>query len=379
MIAMSKRDPYEVLGVTKSTNAADIKKAYKKLAMKYHPDKNPGDQDAERKFKELSEAYEILSNEEKKAVYDKYGHDGLSGQGHGGGFRSTDDIFSHFSDIFGGGGGGGSIFENFFGGGGGGAQQRKGATLRCNLNINMMESYSGVEKTIELRRNEICEKCNGSGAKAGTQPKTCPTCNGQGEVIASQGFFSVRQTCPTCRGNGRKIDSPCTSCHGNGKEGKNVKIKVKIPAGVEDGTRLRIFGEGDVGEAGAQRGDLHCYINVAPHSFFSRNGDDVVCEIPISYTQAVLGSELEVPTFEGRIKLTVPGGTQSGQIFKIPGRGFKSTQGYGVGNQLVRISIEVPKKIGKEQEKLLRELANLEASEVTPKRKGFLDKVKELF
>ncbi|PCJ59037.1 MAG: molecular chaperone DnaJ [Planctomycetota bacterium] len=379
---MSKRDPYEVLGVQKNVTAPELKKSYKKLAMKFHPDRNQGDDNAEQKFKEVSEAYDILSDDNKKAVYDQYGHEGLSGQGYGGGFRSTDDIFSHFSDIFGGGassGGGGSIFDSFFGGDSGGSRQSKGATLRCNMNITLLESYEGCEKTIELKRNEICGKCNGSGAKEGTKPKTCSTCNGQGEVIASQGFFSVRQSCPTCRGNGKIIESPCTLCRGDGKEAKNVKIKVKIPAGIEDSTRLRMFGEGDVGEAGASRGDLHCYIHVAPHNFFHRIDDDLVCEVPVSYTQAVLGCDLEVPTFSGKIKLTVPKGTQSGQIFKIPGRGFKNTQGYGVGNQLVKIVVEIPKDISSEQEDVLRNLAELEKRDVSPKRKTFLEKVKELF
>lgn len=371
---MTKSDPYELLGVDKNVGDAELKKAYKKMALKYHPDRNQGDKEAEKKFKEVAEAYDILSDENKRAIYDKHGHAGLEGQG---GFRSSDDIFSHFSDIFGSGGGGGSIFESFFGGGQGGPS--KGATLRCNLNLTLLESYTGVEKTIELRRNEICSKCNGSGAKEGSKPKTCTTCKGHGEVIASQGFFSVRQTCPTCRGHGKIIDNPCAKCNASGKESKASKLKVKIPAGIEDNRRLVVFGEGDVGEAGAQRGDLHCYIHVLPHNFFSRVDDDLVCEIPVSYTQAVLGCELEVPTFEGKIALSVPSGTQSGQVFKIPGRGFKNTQGYGVGNLLVRVVVEIPKKIGKEQEDLLRALARLEESEVTPKRKSFIDRVKEIF
>lgn len=372
---MAKNDPYDLLGVEKNVGEAELKKAYKKMAMKYHPDRNAGDKDAEKKFKEVSEAYEILSDDNKRAIYDKHGHAGLEGQG--GGFRSSDDIFSHFSDIFGsGGGGGGSIFESFFGGG---QSQSKGATLRCNLNLTLLESYTGVEKTIELRRNEICSKCNGTGAKEGTKPKTCTTCKGHGEVIASQGFFSVRQACPTCRGHGKMIEHPCSKCNASGKESKVSKLKVKIPAGIEESKRLIVFGEGDVGEAGQQRGDLHCYIHVMPHNFFSRFEDDLVCEIPVSYTQAVLGCDLEVPTFEGKIQLTIPTGSQSGQVFKIPGRGFKNTQGYGVGNLLVKMVVEIPKKIGKEQEALLRELARLEDSEVTPKRKSFIERVKEIF
>lgn len=375
---MSKRDFYEVLGVEKSAGADEIKKAYRKLALKYHPDRNQGDKGAEEKFKEAAEAYEVLSDEQKKAQYDRFGHDGLRGGGFSGGASSVEDIFRNFGDIFG--GGGGSIFDDFFGGGGGGrSRQPQGSSLRCQLSISFLESSTGCTKTIELNRNESCATCSGSGAKPGTQPVTCPYCKGQGEITQSQGFFSIRTACPKCAGAGTMIQTPCQSCNGSGKTPKRVKVEVKIPAGIENNTRLRVQGEGEAGPPGGVSGDLMCYITVEPHTLFQRDGDNVFCQLPITFTEAALGAEVTIPTLKGKNVMTLPPGTQSGQIFRLRGQGFPNVHGHGIGDQLVEIMIEVPRKLSDKQKELLEEYAKTEHRNVGPKRQSWFDKLKDFF
>jgi molecular chaperone DnaJ len=377
---MSQRDYYEVLGVSKSASKDEIKKAYRKLALKYHPDRNQDDKEAEEKFKEAAEAYDILSNEEKKAQYDRFGHDGLKG-GFSSGGASMEDIFRNFGDIFGGGGGGGSIFDDFFGGGGGGGRRRqqKGASLRCQISITFLEAATGCTKTISLNRNENCEPCSGSGAKAGTSPVTCPYCKGAGEITQSQGFFSVRTTCPKCSGNGKMIESPCGSCHGSGSTPKRVNVEIKIPAGIEDGSRLRVAGEGESGPPGAVRGDLMCYIQVQAHSIFERDGDNIYCQLPITFTQAALGAEVEIPTLKGKSSMTIPPGTQNNQIFRMRSQGFPNVHGHGTGDQMVEIHIEVPKKLNDKQKELLQSFAETEHKVVGPKQQSWFDKLKDFF
>ncbi|MEQ8766138.1 MAG: molecular chaperone DnaJ [Planctomycetota bacterium] len=370
----NKRDYYEVLGVQKNASSDEIKKAYRKLAMKYHPDRNPGDQEAERKFKESAEAYEVLSNEQKRRSYDQFGHAGVKGQA--GGFSSFEDIFSAFGDIF----GGDSIFGEIFGGG---RRRRggvgKGTSLRCEIDLTYVDAARGVDKTIEIMRREPCETCDGSGAKPGTQPVTCRTCGGRGEVQQQQGFFAIRTTCPSCRGQGQTIETPCTSCRGEGRIPKKREITVHVPAGVEDGTQMRINGEGEPGVGGGPPGDLYCIIRMRPHPFFVRRADDVVCEVPISFSQAALGCEMDVPTLEGKGSLKVPRGTQPGDILRLKGLGFPHLSSYGRGDQLVRINVEVPKKLSERQAELLREFAETEEKRVSSKRKSIFDKVKEYF
>lgn len=378
---MAKRDYYEILGVSRDASDDEIKKAYRKMAMKYHPDRNPDNKEAEEKFKEAAEAYEVLRDKDKRQRYDQFGHEGLGGADMGG-FSNFEDIFSHFGDIFGGGGGGGSIFDGIFGGmggGRGGRTVRSGPSLKCRVNVTFEEAAFGCTKTIELRRAELCAECSGTGAQKGSKPKTCPTCQGKGQVYRSQGFFSVATTCPSCGGSGEVIENPCKKCKGSGREAKTVRIKVNIPAGVEDGTRMRIPDEGEPGEHGGPRGDLYCYIMVAEHDFFKRHNDDVYCEVPITFSQAALGTDLEVPTLNGKARLKIPAGTQSDQVFRLRGQGVKNVHGRGIGDQIVRVIIETPKKLTARMEELFRELATLENANVSPQRKGFLDKVKEYF
>lgn len=378
---MSKRDYYEVLGVDKGAGESEIKTAFRKLAMKYHPDKNPDNKEAEAKFKEAAEAYEVLSNADKRRNYDQFGHSGLSGGGAGGfqGFSNMEDIFSSFGDIFGG-GGGGDIFSSIFGGGRRRQQgPPRGANLRCEVSITFREAAFGTEKTISMNRAENCETCKGSGAKPGTSPQTCQHCRGAGVIQRSQGFFSIQETCPQCHGAGKVILDPCTSCRGSGRISKKTNLKIKIPAGSEDGTRIRIPGQGETGPNGGQRGDLYCFVHVKPDEIFTRHGDNVVCEIPITFSQAALSAEIEVPTLKGKTTMKIPKGTQSGQMFRLRGQGIQNIHGYGVGDQIVTVNIEVPKKLTKKQEEILREFAKTEEANVTPKRKSFFDKAKQFF
>jgi molecular chaperone DnaJ len=374
----SKRDYYEILGVSRDAGEGEIKKAYRKLAMKYHPDRNPGDKEAETKFKEAAEAYEVLRDPDKRARYDRFGHEGLAG-GAGPEFRDFEDIFSHFSDIFGGGGGG--IFDGIFGGMGGrrASAMRAGASLKVRVKVSFEEAAFGCAKSIDLRRNERCEECGGSGAAQGSSPRPCPQCGGQGQVYRSQGFFSVAMACPQCGGQGHIIENPCGHCRGSGRETKNVRVKITIPPGVEDGTRMRVPDEGEPGEQGGRRGDLYAYIMVEPHDFFEREGDNVYCEVPITFSQAALGTEIEVPTLRGKARVNVPGGTQSGQIFRLRGQGIQNVHGRGIGDQIVRVVVETPRKLTERQEELLRELAGIEERNVSPRRKGFLESLREYF
>lgn len=375
---MAKRDYYEVLGVAKNSSPDEIKKAYHKAALKHHPDRNPGDKDAEAKFKEAAEAYAVLSDAQKRQTYDQYGPDGPQMFGGGQGFSNVEDIFSAFSDIFGGGGGG---FADFFGGGRGGGRQRgrRGASLRCNITLDFVDVVEPVEKLITLRRNEPCETCHGSGAKQGTKPATCQQCGGQGVVMTSAGFFSMRSTCPRCHGRGEVISDPCPKCGGSGRTAKEREITIKIPAGIEDGMTLRVGGEGEAGEQGAPPGDLLCDVSIKPHPLFKRAGADVYLVLPIGFAQAALGAAIEVPTLRGRAELKIGRGTQSGQVLRMRGEGFPKLDGYGKGDQLVEIAIEVPQKLTKDQEKMLRDFALTEEQNISPERKSFLDKVKKMF
>jgi molecular chaperone DnaJ len=376
-----KRDYYEVLGVKREASADELKKAYRKIAFKTHPDRNPGDDEAERQFKEAAEAYEVLSDEQKKARYDRFGHAGLSGAGGGGPqFSSFESIFEAFGDIFGGGGGGGG-FGDFFGGGGGGGTRggSRGASLKVQLEVSFIEAAQGTDRTIEIRREEECGDCKGSGAKEGSKPTACVMCGGRGQVQQTQGFFSLRTTCPRCRGEGRIIGDPCDGCSGAGTKAARREITIRIPAGVEDGTRMRLSGEGDAGTRGGGRGDLYVFISVLPHEFFERQGDHLVCEVPITFAQAALGATIEVPTLEGRQNLEIPRGTQTGRVFKLAGRGFKSLRGRGRGDEMVRVVLETPRTLSQRHEELLRELAELDKTEVSPRRRSFLDKIKSFF
>jgi molecular chaperone DnaJ len=370
---MAKRDYYEVLGVEKGASTDEIKKAYRKLAMKYHPDRNPGDKAAEASFKEAAEAYEVLSDEQKKGRYDQYGHAGVEGMGHAGqGFNSMEDIFAQFGDVF----GGGSIFDQLFNQGGGGRGDRnQGASLKLGIEIDFREAVKGCTRTIDLKRNETCEVCDGTGAKKGTKAKTCGTCGGAGAVRQGQGFFVVQTACPTCHGSGKVIPDPCTACHGEGAIPKKVSIKVRIPAGIEDGSRLRVSGEGESGRAGAPRGDLYVYVQVKADPFFERHEDNVVCKVPVTYAQAALGGKIDVPTLDGSATLSIPAGTQPGDVLRM--RGLGVSDGRRTGDQLVVVALQVPKKLNARQQELLKELGQIE--DELGEQKGFLDKIKKMF
>ena len=313
---MSKKDYYEVLGIDKSASENEMKKAYRKLAMKYHPDKNPDDKEAEAKFKEASEAYSVLSDSEKRSKYDQFGHSAFQGAGGAGGFNPND--FQGFEDIF------GDIFGSFFGGGGGQPSTGiAGADLRYDLNISFEEAAFGLEKQIEVRRRRSCKDCSGSGAAKGSNPETCGDCRGAGQVRVQQGFFAISRPCPTCNGRGQTISNPCNTCRGAGLESISSKLKVNIPAGIDEGQRLKLTGEGESGLQGGSAGDLYVVINIEPHKIFQRHDSDVICEMPIPYSMAVLGGEIEVPTLEGKVKLKIPAGTSAGKIFRMRNKGIK--------------------------------------------------------
>lgn len=369
MASEEKRDYYDVLGVHKNASEAEIKKAFRKVAIQYHPDKNPGDTVAEEKFKEASEAYEVLSDAQKRAQYDQYGHAGMGGGGfNGGGFGFG--AGSPFGDVF------GDIFGDIFGGGGARRSQgRRGDDLLYNLEIKFEEAAFGCDKSIEIPYDKRCETCSGSGAKPGTEAKTCPSCKGSGQVRYQQGFFSVSKPCGQCHGEGKIIEEPCPSCKGKGSVKDHKTLSVKIPAGVETGSRLKLRGEGGQGVKGGQNGDLFVAISVADHPLFEREDTNVICQLPISFTQAALGCELEVPTLDGPVSMKIPAGTQSGKTYRLRGKGIPSLQGYGRGDQMVIVKVETPINLNKRQKELLEEFATISGEDVHPLKKGFLDKV----
>jgi molecular chaperone DnaJ len=373
---MAKRDYYLVLEVTREVSFEEIKKNYRKLAVKHHPDKNPGDHAAEEKFKELGEAYEILSDPQKRAAYDQHGHAAFDSRqrARGGGFHDPADIFR---DVF----GGGSIFENLFGGGqqADPSQPQRGDDLRYDLEVSLEEAALGCEKEISVTKLDQCETCHGSGAETGSKLKTCATCGGRGQVLMSRGIFSIAQTCPHCKGAGRILEKPCKSCHGNGKRERTSKIKLRIPAGVDAGSRLRSSGNGEAGFRGGPNGDLYVVLHVKEHEMFKRDGDDLICEVPISFIQAALGGEIEVPTLESKIMVKIPAGTQPNALFRLKGSGVKNLQGYGHGDLHVHVQVEVPTRLNHEQKAKLQEFAALCDGKEAPLTQGFFEKAKKFF
>ena len=371
---------YEVLSVSRTASGDEIKKAYRKLALKYHPDRNQGDDAAVEKFKQASEAFDVLSDDTKRSRYDQYGHAGVSGAAGrgGGGFGDVNDIFSAFGDIFegfgfGGGGGGGGRSR-------GGAGARRGATLETTIVLELPEAASGCKRELEISRRETCDTCSGSGAKAGSKPVACKTCGGHGQVIQSQGFFRVQTASPACKGEGKTIKDPCESCSGSGRTMKKSTLEINIPGGVDSGMQMPIRGEGEAGIKGGPRGDLHVNFKVKEHPLFQRDGQDLLCRVPISYYQAALGAEIEIPTLTGRESLKIKPGTQPGEVTRLRHKGMPDPNGrHSVGDLLVEIQIEVPRKVDGRQEKLLRELAELEEANVMPHRKSFFDHVKNFF
>lgn len=369
--SMAKRDYYEVLGVARDSSDRDISKAYRKLAIKYHPDSNPGDDEANARFKEAAEAYEVLIDADKRARYDRFGHAGVEGNTTQ--FGSAEDIFSAFSEIFGGGG----VFGDFFGGTRRGP--RRGNDIRVDVTLTLEEAAQGCNKTLNFDRDETCQTCSGSGAKPGTQPEPCQQCGGRGQILQSAGILRVQTTCPVCRGQGKIIVERCVDCHGRGYVAKPSEIEVSIPAGVDDGMRVRISGQGEPSPNGGPNGDCYCFISVRRHKLFHRDGQDLILQMPITYTQAALGAKIEVPSLTGAEALSIPRGTQSGEVFKIRGKGLPHPQGGRTGDLLVQTFIETPKKMSGEQEKLLRQLADLEDTEVLPQRKNFLQRLQDYF
>ena len=373
-VAVTKRDYYEILGVVRTADGEEIKRAYRRLAMKYHPDRNPGDAEAEVKFKECAEAYEILSDDIKRRRYDQFGHQGVQG-GHDFSHMDVTDIFSMFDHIFGG------AFGGRAGAGGGRSRAARGYDLETQVELSLAEVASGAEKTIEFERQDHCETCRGSGAKPGSSPVVCVQCGGNGRV-AQQGFggmFRMVTTCPNCRGRGSVVREHCVACSGSGRQMRKQTVTVKIPAGVHEGQAVRITGQGEPGDAGAPPGDLHCYITVKPHPIFSRHNNDLVCQFPISFTQAALGATIEVPTLKGAENLDIPAGTQHGEVFKMRGKGLPDVRSHRAGDELVQVLIEVPKRLSEKQRTLLREYAMTEDGATMPQRRSFLDKLKDVF
>ncbi len=384
---MAKEDYYKLLGVDRSADADTIKKAYRKLAVKYHPDKNPDDATAEAKFKEVSEAYEVLKDADKRAAYDRYGHaafqNGGAGPRAGGGGGGFHDPFDVFREVFGGGGGrrgGGGIFEEFFGGGGGGgADNMAGADLRYDIEITLEEAAKGTEKEIRYRRPVECKKCGGSGAEPGSKKITCPTCGGAGQVVSNRGFISYRQVCPTCHGSGSVIEKPCSACNGEGRVMETSTVKLKIPAGVDTGSKLRSAGKGEAGMMGAPSGDLYVVIHVKEHEFFERQGSDLFCEIPIKFTLAALGGSIDVPTLFGKGSLKIPAGTQTGTTFRLRNQGMPRLRSENKGDLLVRVQVEVPQKLTGEQRAKLEAYAEACGEGHHPVSECFVERAKRFF
>ena len=376
MSSRHPRDPYETLAVSRSATVEEIKISYRKLAMKHHPDRNPGDAAAEESFKEISQAYDILIDPDKRAAYDRYGYAAFQGPGGGPG-AGFHDPFDLFREVFGSGGGG--IFEHFFGGSGGGADQARGADLRYDLEIKLEEAARGVEKEIEIRKTGRCSACGGSGGGPGAHLHTCPTCRGRGQVIATRGFFQVAQPCPRCHGAGEMFDHPCKVCRGDGRAETTTRIKLKIPAGIEDSSRLRSSGNGEAGVRGAASGDLYVVVHIREHAVFARDGDDLFCEMPVSFVIAALGGEINVPTLEGKASIKVPAGTQNGTVFKLRGKGMPHLRGSGQGQLLVRAVVEVPTKLTPGQRRKLEEFAESCGDQNAPMTRSFLERAKEFF
>ncbi|PKL48225.1 MAG: molecular chaperone DnaJ [Planctomycetes bacterium HGW-Planctomycetes-1] len=379
---MAKRDYYEVLGVGKTAGADDIKRAYRRLAIKYHPDKNPDDKDAEAKFKECAEAYEVLSDPDKRARYDQFGHAGLQGAGvHDFSRMNVEDIFGalNLDDILG----------DFFGGAFGGSRSRRstargphrGYDLETVVEMTLNDVASGVEKSIEFTRQDNCEDCSGTGSAKGSSPSKCSTCGGSGQVAQAGmgGFFQMVSTCPKCRGSGKVITNPCKKCRGTGKVPKKRLVTVKIPAGVHEGQSVRVAGEGEPGFGGGPRGDLYCYVRLKEHPFLQRDGVNIIAAVPISFTQAALGGIVEVPSLNGMKELKIPSGTQNGDVFRIKGQGLPDIRTKRTGDELVQVIVEIPKKLNSQQEELLRKFAETEDNTVLPKSRGFFEKLKEYF
>ncbi len=378
---MSKRDYYEVLGVERGADQKDIKKAYRRFAQKYHPDRNPDDDMAAAKFREVSEAYEILSDEEKRAAYDQFGHAGVDGQAGGfggGGFGGAGAGAGGFSDIF------GDVFGDIFGGGGGRRHPNapaRGSDLRYNLELDLESAVAGTTVDIRVPRHVECGRCDGEGAEPGSSKETCPTCQGHGQVRMQQGFFAVQQTCPTCHGSGQHIKVPCHKCNGEGRVRETRTLSVKIPAGVDTGDRIRLNGEGEAGINGGPPGDLYVQANIKPHDIFQRDGRHLQCEVPINFVDAALGGELEVPTLDGRVKLKIPPETQTGKVFRLKGKGIKPVRGGLPGDLLCKVVIETPVKLSEHQKELLRQFQDsLSGSNShSPKKSNFFDGVKRFF
>jgi len=373
---MAKRDCYEVLGVERGAGPDEIKKAYRMLALKYHPDKNPGDKSAEEKFKELGEAYDILSDPQKRALYNEHGHAAFDRRAGGFGAGGFHDPFEIFREVFGGGG----IFEDLFGGGRpDSTQPHRGNDLRYDMEIAFEDAAHGCEKEITLNKPEPCEACRGSGAEPGSHVRTCPSCRGRGQVINSRGIFSIAQPCPNCQGAGQVFEKPCKACRSEGRRERSSKIKLRIPAGVDTGSRLRSSGNGEAGFRSGPPGDLYVVLHVKPHSIFQRDGDDLLCEVPVSFVQAALGAEIEVPALDGKTSIKVPAGTQPGTMVRLKGKGILNVQGYGRGDLHVRINVEVPTHLSAAQKTKLQEFAELCSGRENPISQGFFEKAKNLF
>jgi molecular chaperone DnaJ len=379
---MAKKDYYELLGVQKGASADELKKSYRKLAMQFHPDKNPGDAEAEKKFKEISEAYDVLKDEQKRAAYDRFGHQAFEG-GMGGGGRGGQQAggFDFSSSGF------ADIFEDLFGGFSGGGQRgpagpARGSDLRYNLGITLEEAFKGKQETVKVATSVSCDSCDGSGGEKGSKPMTCPTCNGRGTVRAQQGFFTIERTCASCQGNGKIIKDPCRKCAGSGRMRKEKTLSVSIPAGVEEGTRIRLAGEGEVGFRGGPSGDLYIFLGVKPHPFFIREGSSILCKVPIKFTTAILGGTVEVPTIDGsKVKVTVPEGTQTGHQFRLRGKGMSVMRSKERGDMFIQVSVETPVNLNKKQKDLLKdfEKAGGDDESHSPQSEGFFSKIKEFW